>query len=153
VGWKYLHVAIDDHSRLSFADLYPNEQAASVAHFLATALRHVARFGIRIKAVLTDSGPAYRSRLFARVCRLHGSNTASPGHTLPAPTVRQSVSSKPPSGSGPARALIRPQQHDPNSFPTGCTDTTGIVPMPGLGLAPPVTRSSLEHNNLLTLHT
>ena len=71
VGWEYVHVAVDDHSRIAFSDIYPNEQGASVAHFLTAALAYYARFGIRFKAVLTDNGPAYRSGAFAQACKLH----------------------------------------------------------------------------------
>jgi hypothetical protein len=72
VGWEYLHVAIDDHSRIAFSAIYPNEQAASTAHFLLAAMAYYPRLGIRFKAVLTDNGPAYRSRLLARTCQIHG---------------------------------------------------------------------------------
>src|SRR5213594_1455323 len=68
-GWEYLHVAIDDHSRIAFSDLLPNQKAASAAAFLWAAVAYYARFGICIRRVLTDNGPCYRSGRFRRACR------------------------------------------------------------------------------------
>ena len=65
VGWEYVHVAIDDHSRIAFSAIFADEKAGSTVAFLQQALDYYARFGIRFKAVLTDNGPAYRSRAFA----------------------------------------------------------------------------------------
>src|SRR5438128_7252447 len=53
-GWEYLHVAIDDHSRIAFSDLLPNQKAASAAAFLRAAVASYARFGICIRRVLTE---------------------------------------------------------------------------------------------------
>jgi transposase InsO family protein len=72
LGWEYVHVAIDDHSRIGFSAIHPNEKARSVVRFLFQALRYYARLGIRFKAVLTDNGPAYRSRAFNKICRRLG---------------------------------------------------------------------------------
>jgi transposase InsO family protein len=71
-GWEYVHVAIDDHSRIGFSVIHPNEQARSVVRFLFQSLRYYARLGIRFKAVLTDNGAAYRSRAFNKACRRLG---------------------------------------------------------------------------------
>ncbi len=68
-GWEYVHVAIDDHSRIAFSAIYPDEKRPSAIAFLHAALDDYARLGIRFKAILTDNGSAYRSYLFARVCR------------------------------------------------------------------------------------
>ena len=72
LGWEYVHVAIDDHSRIGYSAIFPNEKAISVMRFLLEALRYYARLGMRFKAVLTDNGPAYRSRAFNRLCRRVG---------------------------------------------------------------------------------
>lgn len=72
MGWEYVHVAIDDHSRIGFSAIHPNEKARSVVRFLFQTLRYYARLGIRFKAVLTDNGPAYRSRAFNKICRRLG---------------------------------------------------------------------------------
>jgi transposase InsO family protein len=71
-GVESLHVAIDDHSRLAFASLFPNEKIPSVLAALHLALAFYQAHGIRIQRVLTDRGSSYRSRLFAQACRQLG---------------------------------------------------------------------------------
>jgi transposase InsO family protein len=72
IGTEAVHVAIDDHSRIAFSAIYPDETAASTVSFLHAALAYYARLGIRFKAVLTDNGSAYRSHAFAAACRALG---------------------------------------------------------------------------------
>jgi transposase InsO family protein len=60
-GWEYLHVAIDDASRLAYSEILPNERAESAIAFTLRALEWFARFGVRIERVMTDNGSAYRS--------------------------------------------------------------------------------------------
>lgn len=55
IGWEYLHVAVDDHSRLGYAALFPDETAASCAAFLRQAQRWFASHGITIERILTDN--------------------------------------------------------------------------------------------------
>ena len=64
-GWEYLHIAIDDHSRISFAQILPDETARSVIAFLHAALAFFKRLGVRIQRLYSDNGPAYRSRALA----------------------------------------------------------------------------------------
>jgi transposase InsO family protein len=65
-GWEYLHVAIDDCSRMAFAALLPDQTHQSALRFFIMARDHFARFGISIRRLLTDNGPCYRNRLFAQ---------------------------------------------------------------------------------------
>lgn len=58
-GWEFLYVAVDDHSRLAYTAMYPNEKAASSIDFLHAAAAWFARFGIRTRGVLTDNGPCF----------------------------------------------------------------------------------------------
>lgn len=71
-GVESLHVAIDDHSRLAFAALFPNEKIPSVLAALQQALAFYHAHGIAIQAVLTDRGSSYRSKLFAAACQQLG---------------------------------------------------------------------------------
>lgn len=68
-GVESLHVAIDDHSRLAFASLFPNEKIPSVLEALRQALAFYRDHGITIQAVLTDRGSSYRSKHFAATCQ------------------------------------------------------------------------------------
>lgn len=71
-GWEYVHVAIDDHSRVAFSSLEPDEKAASANRALLKAVRYYRGLGIRFTRVLTDNGACYRSRPFARLLRRLG---------------------------------------------------------------------------------
>ncbi len=68
-GVESLHVAIDDHSRLAFASLFPDEKTPSVLDALRQSVAFYANHGIQIQRVLTDRGSTYRSKLFAATCR------------------------------------------------------------------------------------
>ena len=71
-GWETLFVAIDDHARIAFTAMHPDEKAPQAVHFLNNAVAYYAGLGIRIKRLLTDNGSAFRSRDFAAACRAHG---------------------------------------------------------------------------------
>jgi transposase InsO family protein len=64
IGWEYLHVAIDDATRLAYAALFPDETAVSTAAFLTQATGWFARQGVRVQALMTDNGSGYRAGLF-----------------------------------------------------------------------------------------
>ncbi len=64
MGWDYVHVAIDDHSRLAFAEIWPDETARSVEAFTRHALDFFASHGIEVRRILTDNGSGYRSHDF-----------------------------------------------------------------------------------------
>ena len=67
-GSEALHIAIDDHSRLAFTQLLPDQKAQTTIAFLHQAIDFYARHGIRIRALLTDNGSSYRSRQFRHTC-------------------------------------------------------------------------------------
>jgi transposase InsO family protein len=64
IGWDFVHVAVDDHSRLAYAEILPDERAEGTVDFLDRALDFFECAGITVKRVLTDNGSNYRSRLF-----------------------------------------------------------------------------------------
>lgn len=68
-GWEYVHVAIDDASRVSFTTIHPDECGISACRALLAAVRYYAGFGIAIQRVMTDNGSCYKSAKFARLCR------------------------------------------------------------------------------------
>jgi transposase InsO family protein len=70
-GWQYLFVAIDDHSRLGFASVYPDETASSALAFLEELVRFYAHHGIAVDRVLTDNGTCFKRR-WAELCATHG---------------------------------------------------------------------------------
>lgn len=68
-GWEYVHVAIDDASRIAFAQILPDQTAASATAFLKAALAYYASLGVTVSRVMTDNGPCYYAKVFAKTCR------------------------------------------------------------------------------------
>lgn len=68
IGWEHLHVAIDAHSRSSYAEVLPDERKETTAAFLQRALSHYASQGVRVQRILTDNGMCYHSKLVQAVC-------------------------------------------------------------------------------------
>jgi transposase InsO family protein len=71
-GWEYVHVAIDDYSRLAYAEVLADEKATTAIGFLKRATAFYARHGITVHELLTDNGSAYRSAVHAIACRTLG---------------------------------------------------------------------------------
>jgi transposase InsO family protein len=71
-GWEYVHVAVDDHSRLAYAEVLTDERATTAAAFLRRAVAYYRRHGIHVERVLTDNGSAYISTIHAICCRRLG---------------------------------------------------------------------------------
>jgi transposase InsO family protein len=72
IGWEYLHVAIDDASRLAYTALLPDEGKESAVRFLADALAWFEAHGVAAERVMTDNGSAFRSKLFAAALQSRG---------------------------------------------------------------------------------
>jgi transposase InsO family protein len=71
-GWGFVHVAIDDHSRLAYAEVLSDEKATTATGFLERTIAFFASHGIDVERMMTDNGPAYRSTLHAELCRRLG---------------------------------------------------------------------------------
>jgi len=68
-GWEYVHIAVDDYSRLAYAEVLADEKALTAVGFLRRAVAFYDRHGIQVERLLTDNGSAYRSRLHTLACR------------------------------------------------------------------------------------
>jgi len=152
-GWEYVHVAIDDHSRIAFSAVLPDEQQTSALIFLRQAIAYYQRLGIRFQAVLTDNGSAYRSKAFAAECRSLGLK-----HRLTRPYT--------PRTNGKAERFIQTALREwayarsydnsdqrANSLNAWLHQYNWHRPHASLGLSPPISRSGLDGNNLLRLHS
>jgi transposase InsO family protein len=69
VGWEYVFVCIDDHSRVAFAKIMPNEKKRSAIAFLKVALAYYESLGITVERVMTDNGSCFKSFAFRRACK------------------------------------------------------------------------------------
>jgi transposase InsO family protein len=72
VGWEYVHVAIDDATRLAYVEVLEDERAATAVGFLRRTIAHFGAFGIRVERLMTDNGNAYRSAIHALACKALG---------------------------------------------------------------------------------
>ena len=148
-GWEYVHVAIDDHSRIAFSQVARNEQGLSAAAFLEAALAWYARLGITVRRVLTDNGPCYQSRVFRQVCQRHQIK-----HIRTRPYT--------PRTNGKAERFIQTALREwaygcayPTSeeraahLPRWLHDYNWHRPHASLDGAPPISRSGLDRNNVL----
>jgi transposase InsO family protein len=72
VGWEFVHVAVDDATRLAYVEVLPDEQAVTAVGFLRRAIAHFRRYGIKVERLLTDNGNAYCSTVHALACRAVG---------------------------------------------------------------------------------
>jgi transposase InsO family protein len=70
IGWEFVHVCIDDHSRLAYVEVLPNERSESACGFLKRAVAWFGTQGVKVKAVMTDNGSCYISNAFAALCAL-----------------------------------------------------------------------------------
>ena len=68
-GWEFLFVAVDDHARIGFTAMHPDERTPSAVRFLRDAVAYYAKLGITTKRLLTDNGSAFRSKAFVQACR------------------------------------------------------------------------------------
>jgi transposase InsO family protein len=72
IGWEYVHVAVDDATRLAYVEVLENEKAVTAVGFLRRAVAYFGDYGIRVERVMTDNGPCYRSIAHALACRALG---------------------------------------------------------------------------------
>ena len=72
IGWEYVHVCIDDASRIAFVQVMANQRKESAVAFLVAAVAYYAKFGISIERLMTDNGSCYRSKAFRAACKRLG---------------------------------------------------------------------------------
>jgi transposase InsO family protein len=151
-GWEMLFVAIDDHARIAFTDIHPDEKVPNAVQFLRNAHAYYASLGVQIKRLLTDNGAAFRSREFAQVCKELGI-----GHRFTRPYRPQT--------NGKAERFIQSALRE---WAYGFTyqnsnERTAALdhwnhhynwhrPHQGIGGLAPMSRLNRSGNNLLTLH-
>lgn len=152
-GWEFLFVAIDDHARIGFTDMYPDEGKASAVQFLHNTVAYFRSLGIRPQRILTDNGSAFRSKLFSAACHELGLK-----HSFTRPYRPQT--------NGKAERFIQsalrewaygiPYNH--SSERTAMLDRwihhyNWHRPHQGIKGLAPLSRLAQSRNNLLTLHS
>ena len=67
-GWERAHVCVDDHTRLTYVDVLPDELGETAAAFLERAIEHFQKMGVALNQIMTDNGSCYRLKIFRKTC-------------------------------------------------------------------------------------
>ena len=125
VGWDYVHIAIDDATRLAYAEVLTDEKASTAIGFLRRAIAFFSSYGMHRPRA------AHRQRLALprhdprdRLPRPAASATCAPAPTGPRPTARQNASSAPCSAAGPTARSTPPAPNAPQPLTAGSSTTT-----------------------------
>ena len=124
IGWEYVHVCVDDATRLAYVEVLDDEKAITAVGFLRRAVAHYRAHGIRVERVMTDNGSCYRATVHALACQTLGIR-APPHPPLPAPHQRQSRTLHPHHARrlGLRRHLRQLRRTPPQPSPAGSTST------------------------------
>lgn len=152
-GWEFVHVCIDDNSRLAFSQVKKDEKAPSASAFLKAAVAYYRSLGVKVERVMTDNGSCYRSRAFAKTCgklnirhiftKPYTPKTNGKAERFIQTALREWAYAKPYETSDQRAAELpgwihRYNWHRPHS---------------AIDDKPPITRLGLAGNNLLRVHT
>ena len=152
VGWEFVHVCIDDASRVAFSQILPNERKESAVAFLIAAVAYYASLGVTVARVMTDNGSCYRSKAFRKAC---------------ADLKLKHIRTRPytPKTNGKAERFIQTALREwayAQAYPTS-TDRAAELPAwlhrynwhrphGGIKSQTPISRLGLNRDNLLRLH-
>jgi transposase InsO family protein len=152
IGWEFVHVCIDDASRIAFSQVMRDERKQSAVAFLKAAVAYYASLGVKVERVMTDNGSAYRSKAFAQACKWLGLR-----HLFTKPYT--------PKTNGKAERFIQTSLREwayARAYNTSDERTAELTrwlhrynwhrPHGSIGSMPPISRLGLTGNNLLRLH-
>jgi transposase InsO family protein len=153
VGWEFVHVCIDDHSRVAFSQIKPDEKADSAVPFLRAAVAYYKSLGVTVTRVMTDNGSCYKAFAFRDACIDLG---------------LKHIRTKPytPKTNGKAERFIQTalrewayalayptSNHRADQLPVWLHRYNWHRPHGGIKSKTPISRIGLAGNNLLTLHS
>lgn len=152
VGWEFVHVSIDDASRIGFSQILPDEKKESAVAFLRAAVAYYLSLGVTVARVMTDNGSCYRSKAFRRACRELGLK-----HVRTRPYT--------PKTNGKAERFIQTALREwayAQAYPSSTRRAQELPvwlhrynwhrPHSSLKSKPPISRLALDRDNLLRLH-
>jgi transposase InsO family protein len=153
VGWEFVHVCIDDASRVAFSQIFPDEKAVSAISFLTAAVAYYNSLGVTVARVMTDNGSCYKAFAFRDVCRHLG---------------LKHIRTKPytPKTNGKAERFIQTALREwayAQAYPTSDRRAEELPiwlhrynwhrPHGGIKSKTPISRIALSEDNLLRLHS
>ena len=124
VGWDFVDVAIDDATRMAYAEVLADEKAGTAIAFLARALAFYRRHGITVERVMTDNGSAYRSALHALACRALGIRHLRTRAYRPQTNGKAERFIRTMLGAGPTARSTAPAENAPQPLTAGFGPTT-----------------------------
>jgi transposase len=124
VGYEFVHVAIDDYSRLAYVEVLPDEKATTAIGFLRRALAFFARHGIRVERVSPTTAPPTSRPCTRSPAAASASATCAPAPTGRRPTAKPNASSAPSSTAGPTAPSTAPAKNAPPPLTAGSGTTT-----------------------------
>lgn len=153
IGWEFVHVCIDDNSRVAFAQIMPTERKECAIAFLKAAIAYYQRLGVTVQRVMTDNGSCYISKAFRKACKRLGlKHIRTKAYT--------------PKTNGKAERFIQTALREwayahaystsdqrAHQLPTWLHRYNWHRPHGSLLSKPPISRLALTENNLLRLHT
>ena len=152
VGWEYVHVGIDDASRLAFSKIMKTERGPCAVAFLKAAVAYYKSLGITVLRVMTDNGSCYRSRAFAKACRrLNLKHIRTKPYTPRTNGKAERFIQTSLREWAYARAYLNSRQRA-KELPFFIHRYNWHRPHAGIGRVPPITRLGLAKDNLLRLH-
>jgi transposase InsO family protein len=152
VGWEYVHLAIDDHSRLAYSEILPDEKRGSSLRFLFNALRFFRSLGVKVERVMTDNGSSFRSRRYAKALRrLRVKHLRTKPYTPKTNGKAERFVQTSLREWAYARAYDTSQQRAAE-LPIWLHRYNWHRPHGGIGAKPPISRIALTKDNLLRLH-
>lgn len=153
IGWEFVHVCVDDASRIAFSQVLKDERKSSAVAFLEAAVAHYASLGVKIERVMTDNGSCYVSRAFGQACQRLGLK-----HVRTRPYT--------PRTNGKAERFIQTSLREwayAQAYNNSDERTAELPrwlhrynwhrPHGSIGAKPPVSRLYLAEDNLLRLHS
>ncbi len=153
LGYEYLFVAVDDHARVAFTAMRPDERKDSAESFLREAVAYFAKLGVSVQRVLTDNGPAFHSFSFRDACvelgikqkftRAYRPQTNGKAERFIQSALREWAYGRSYATSEARRKALPVWNHFYNWH----------RPHHGIGCQPPMSRIKRSRKNLLTLHT
>src|SRR5258705_7018899 len=152
VGWEYVHVCIDDASRIAYSKIMKTERKGSAVAFLKAAVAYYATLGVTVERVMTDNGSCYRSRDFAKACRrLRLKHIRTKPYTPRTNGKAERFIQTSLREWAYARAYLNSKQRA-HELPFFMHRYNWHRPHASIGSKPPITRLSLTKDNLLRLH-
>ena len=153
IGWDYVFVAVDDHSRVAFTQIYPDETKQSAESFLRATVSHFEGLRVPIQRIITDNGKCFHSALFGAAClelgiaqkftRAYRPQTNGKAERFIQSALREWAYGRIYANSEQRRAALPLWTHFYNCHREHH----------GIGLKAPISRLSLSRNKVLTLHT